>query len=178
MIDFLKEHRYKIAVIVSLSIVAFSFLIVLTYSKFHATTEVDDSARVAFFLGDRFKTKDVRLGDIAPGESKDIFIDISNSEGTKTIETSMRYIIEVEDFGSLPLEYELYGVASPNDIKDNNFNATNGYRREGTMSVGSEQTDEYKLVISWPDTGDDARDIKYANELKVIRLKLQAEQID
>lgn len=167
MIDFLKEHRYKIAVIVSLSIVAFSYLIVLTYSKFHATTEVDDSARVAFFLGDRFKTTDISPDDIAPGESQKISIDVSNSEGTKTIETSMRYIIEVEDFGSLPLEYELKKGTTSVEFANK--------RAEGTMSVGSEQTDSYTLTIKWP---KEDNDIGYANEVKAIRLKLQAEQID
>lgn len=167
MIDRLKEHRYKIAVVVSLSILAFSFLVVLTYSKFHATFATDDSARVAFFLGDRFKTVNLLDEEIAPGETKEIPIEVSNWEGMQRIETSMRYIINLEEMGSLPLTYTL--------TKSNQSIDFTSKQVEGTMSVGSAQTENYLLKISWP---EDFKDASHANELKAVRLKLQAEQID
>lgn len=49
MIELIKKNRYKAAIVLSLSIVFFSLVVSLTYSKFHATSEIRASTRVGFF---------------------------------------------------------------------------------------------------------------------------------
>lgn len=168
MIDLMKRNRYKLAIVLSVSIVFFSLVVSLTYSKFHAAFETDTATRTAFFLGDRFESIPINA-EIAPGESREIAIEVSDTDGAKRIETSMRYIIELESYGSLPLTYELY--------KDQDkLNFTNN-RVEGTMQVGAQQPQihNYHLKIIWPENEKNA---VHENNLIAIRLNLRAEQID
>lgn len=168
MMDLMKRNRYKVAIILSLSIVFFSLVVSLTYSKFHAAFDSDTSARTAFFLGDRFESVPLNT-EMAPGEAREIEIKVTDTDGAKRIETSMRYIIELESYGSLPLTYELY----KDGVKQNFTN----HRAEGTMDVGAQQPQihNYRLKIIWPENEKNA---VHENNLIAIRLNLRAEQID
>lgn len=168
MMDLMKRNRYKLVIILSLSIVFFSLVISLTYSKFHASFETDTATRTAFFLGDGFSSVPINV-EMAPGEERELAIEVSDREGTKRIETSMRYIIELESYGSLPLTYELYKGEDKQNFTNN--------RAEGTMHVGAQQPQihNYRLKIVWP---KDEKDTVHENNLTAIRLNLRAEQID
>lgn len=168
MMDLMKRNRYKAAIVLSVSIVFFSLVISLTYSKFHAAFDSDTSARTAFFLGDQFESVPLTT-EMAPGEDREIEIEVTDTKGTKRIETSMRYVIEVESYGSLPLTYELYKDANKLEFTNN--------QAEGTMEVGAQQPQihNYRLKIVWPENEKSA---VHENNLTAIRLNLRAEQID
>ncbi|MEO1769811.1 hypothetical protein [Candidatus Enterococcus ferrettii] len=168
MIELIKKNRYKAAIVLSLSIVFFSLVVSLTYSKFHATSEIGASTRVGFFLGDRFESVPVNL-NLAPDEYDEIAIDITDRDGVKQIETAMRYTIQLESYGSLPVDYELYKEGEKLDFQNNKI--------EGTMNLGSQQPQvhSYSLRIFWP---KEERNAVNENNLEAIRLNLRAEQID
>lgn len=162
-----KDNRYLIAILFSVILISFSFLVRYTYSKYQESVQDDTTSRVALFLGDGMVVENLTDDyEMVPGETIEILVSISNFKGTSQTETSYTYNLSLENFASLPLEWTLE--------KDG---ATESLPYSGEMVPGTKQelTDEFKLTITWP---EDMNDYSYAGQLKALRLKLDTQQLD
>ncbi|MGX2946631.1 hypothetical protein [Enterococcus alishanensis] len=178
MLKDLKTRPNFKRVVALLLVVAFACLIALTNAKFLSTFGLKSpQARVSFFLGDQELIQPINGEELAPGESKtDIDILLSNRQDFKKTEVSMTYTIKVNNYGSLPLTYQLFEVAADGakteitDFKDN----LNHSEKLGPGNI-AEANVNYCLRIHWP---EEYNQLKYSNDLEVSRLTIQAEQMD
>ncbi|MGM0237493.1 hypothetical protein [Enterococcus sp. AZ103] len=167
MNKFVKDNRYLIAILFSVILISFSFLVRFTYSKYQESVQNNKTSRVALFLGDGMVVENLTDDDeMVPGETINIPVSISNFKGASQTETSYTYNLSLENFASLPLEWTLKKDGVPESLL-----------YSGKMTPGKKQelTDEFILTVTWP---EDMNDYSYAGQLKALRLRLDTQQLD
>ena len=164
------------------SVVAFLLIAVLIttaatsglYARFIVTGQGSDSAKTAQFVfhlqaeGASYG-KSVSLEEIRyPGDTAEYFFAVSNTEGGVICEVAQDYTVEVRLSGNMPLEITLERL-------DGSANGGNSANHASTVSLGgdfnaaSEQTDHYKLTVTWPKEQNDS---SYANGLAFSQINL------
>ena len=132
----------------------------VTFSSYKSTADGGDSVKVALFAS-TYKFDVPITGDYYPGVTREVPITICNYDGDKVCEVSQSYALSYEVMlGRLPLQIS---------IKDDM--ASSG---EFLVS-GGKQSAQLTLVIHWP---SDDNDYLYADEIDVVRVTIDATQIN
>ena len=166
----------KLTIVAFLSIVALAFLVVFTNSKFQEAVGIaSDSGRVAFFLGEGSFSYTLEGAELAPGDTHTFKFSVSNQNNTHVSEVATQYSISVDngdDLGTLPLKYTLFEANNGNKGSEVDFPYTSTVIPPGSVEHVKQ---DYLLEIHWP---DDQNELKFNNQLKVVRLTFKVEQID
>lgn len=159
----------------------------VTFSGYVTTVEGGDEARVAqhAFKVSGGGTDDWSLnidGLKKPGDSVTANFTVSNKD-SKISEATMKYSINVQAEGSIPLTCTLT-TGTETVFSTNNEGSAGGQllgsyvtESEDYLTAGSEDSDSYTLTLTWP---SEKNDIAYAegNRLVVLRVSVLGEQID
>jgi len=135
------------------------------YAKYMAKSGSEDSARVAQMAAGTEVVIDEQIM-IAPGETQDIYFNVTNKNEGAVCEVALQYEISIELIEeNLPLEWKLYTGAG----------FTDEAQYGGELGAQVETTIPYCLKISWP---NEKNNVAYAFEIDVLRITVKAEQID
>ena len=105
---------------------------------------------------------------IAPGETVEFEVTLTNAEDEKICEITQNYIVTVENLtGNMSLDYQYFLV------KDNVETLTAGM--QGTFAAGIEESATYKIKVTWKDGPKSAAS---AFEVDGLKLVIKTEQVD
>lgn len=143
-------------------------LINSTLAKYSETASANsDPARVAIFAAGT-ETLDLTFDKLQPGDVVEKEIIAVNTENGKTAEVTLKYTLELIEFGDLPLEYELYKVNGSSEEKVD-------FKDSFEMDHGSTVQHNFKLKATWPKSKND---VKYSEDLRLTRLYFHVTQVD
>ena len=139
----------------------------VSFSKFATTTVSEDNARVAIMAADIDYAIDQELR-IAPGETQEITVTLTNKEGGRVCEVTQDYTLTVENLtNNMALTYEYFLVDDETETKKDS--AT------GTFYAGEENSVTYKIKISW---GTAPQPANMAFEVDALKIVVKTEQVD
>lgn len=104
-----------------------------------------------------------------PGDERIVDFKISNTKDSKTAEVTQTYEFTVETAENIPFTFAFSkdGGATWKTIA---ANTKTDYKNVLSLS---EQTDNWKIKITWPDTASDS---SYANEVEYVRVRIHMAQ--
>ena len=80
-----------------------------TLSRYQSTGTSSIDAPLAFWIvSDSLQEGETVIGEIAPGEEKEVSFTVSNYNGTIGAQVPMEYSVIIEATTNMPLEYQLY----------------------------------------------------------------------
>ena len=136
-----------------------------TFSSYKSISGGTDRVSVALFASDYAFDVPATEGYYPGMDPKVVEITITNFEGDKICEVSQAFSITAERLvGRLPLELQITKLTGP---QNNEFRLESG--------VATKQTATFNLTISWPEQYNDH---SYADEIDVVRVTIDATQID
>ena len=196
------KRRIKLLVAITIVLIVYRILCD-SFSLFESQATSDTNIDIAFFLVEdnydypnKEYSKRVNIADIEPGETKDYTISVSNftyldEEGNKVdpdekylkcADTNIKYTLKVRTTTNLPLEYKFFVGESPyTDERERKQEEENGiiFREyefnEKTLQFSQNQTDTYKLSITFPEGGEKNAD--YQGMIEYIEVSIDAQQV-
>ena len=139
----------------------------VSFSKFATTSSGEDSARVAVMAIDTTHVIAQEL-PIAPGETNDFTITLTNKENDRVCEVTQNYSMTVENLtNNMALSYEYYLVENGTETKKDAVT--------GTFGAGIEEAVTYKIKITWNGAPQPAAS---AFEVDGLEIVIKAEQVD
>lgn len=140
----------------------------ISFSKFAATASGESSARVAVMaMNTEVEPANVL---IAPGETAEITVILTNKEDDKVCEVAQVYSMSVE---TLTQNMNLSCVYSKDDGTAETLAESD--TATGTFDAGVEQSVTYKVKITW---NGGAQPASSAFEVDGLKISVKAEQID
>lgn len=137
------------------------------YAKYTAKAKGEDAVRVAVMAMDATLVIDEDIY-IAPGETQDFEIILTNKEGDRICEVVQNYTLSVKNLTeNMKLNFEYYAVDGEN--------ATKVVEASGVFPAGIETSENYRVRVTWPDAPQPANQ---AFEVDALQLIVNAEQID
>lgn len=156
------SYRNLIILIVAI-ILLITIGITITMARYRSTGNTETSAEVAFFVVEEgLQTGNIMLADLYPREEAfEYGFTVSNTNGTKTSETSIEYEVELKITTNLPLEIDIYKnstkLTNANDIENSIVLDESGqcYIRKikikkGEFTFNQAKTDNYKISAKFP----------------------------
>lgn len=167
-------------------VVFFGMAIKQTFSRYQSKATSQADVDIAFWLvSDTIQEQSVVLEGLAPGETKECIISVSNHNGTIRTNAAIEYKIILNTTTYLPLTYEVYKrIDSEDTLCDIESNLLyqdeedGTYYREITVSgleLGCTEDETATLVLkaTFPGTYDD---IQLADLIECVNLKIDAKQ--
>lgn len=177
--------KKKIVLIAFLGILV-TFLTGITYSLFNSkTTMISTNQGIASFV---FETKnldhiDLNLNGLVPGDSREYLFSVTNTnKKNKTSEVTVEYKLIIKTYHFMPLTINLYKIGEESEElvgtcdEKANRNADNELVCSmplGTLKNTIKQTDDYKLIISFP---SEYNDVLYSNLVDYINIEIESWQ--
>ncbi len=150
------------------------------YARYTTSAEGSDSAKVAKWVFNVYeeKTVEIAVDQIkTPGNFCEYTFSISNGDGTTVSEVTQKFVVKLEQFGTLPLQYELEELNEDGTEKETKTASASDVgiiTFLGNFETNTAKTIKYKLRIEWPDTSK-----AYVEDgLTVVYLTVRSEQID
>ena len=141
----------------------------VTLARYSSAITGTGTASVALYQNDAEFT--LSTDDIPrhPGDSRTIDFNVTNTKDTKTAEVAQTYEFTVETAENIPFVFEL----SKDDGATWKTVTANTKTDDKNILSLSEQTDNWKIKITWPDSASDS---KYANEIEYVRVCIHLSQ--
>lgn len=170
MSNFCRKNRYPLLFLSLAILLAGSYLIWPTLAKYRHQEDLADKARTAIFVGEPLTNLKLQDDSFSPGETEELTFSITNVKGDRKTEVAVSYQMTLEEFGTLPIQSELFRVKGDHEEPVKRGSAVK-------LPAGSEQLEvhDYKIKLSWPEHENHEY---YQNDMKIQRLKIQTEQID
>lgn len=161
------------------------FLTGITYSLFTSGTKMlSTNQGIASFI---FETKnldsiDLNLSGLKPGDKKEYLFSVTNSKKDKTSDITVNYQLTIKTYHFIPTTINLYKIIDDKEEFVGKCDETASTNSENkwvcnmpisTLSNTVEQTDDYKLEISFP---TEYSDVTYANLVDFIDIEIQSWQ--
>ena len=150
-----------------------------TLARYESSASGSDSVTVAALVLGESQTLTVDTQNIAPGKSVNYTFGIQNFDESASAEVSMGYSITVLSTQNLPLNYKIKcndtTGGTPLVAKDSTKNVTGGTAFSGAVLPYGSFIHTYTLTLSWNESNNDAT---YANEVEVVKIKIDSEQVD
>lgn len=167
----MKKIDKIISFIFLITIIAMIISLAQSYAKYQEKITAEDTAEVAVPIIKLIDDEVIQIKISPQNKETSYKFKVTNTEGEKTSEVTMRYYLQIKSLENLPLNYELYKyengqVGNTNLLKENQTEYIE-------MKMQSTE-DEYLLKINW---GED-NNYKYSKVLDYIQIKLHSEQID
>ncbi len=107
------KERIRLISKINIFLIAFLIVIVLfpmALSKYETHTTGNVNSNIAFYLSKTdYKTKNIKLAELKPSSIPHVYtFDVGNTNGTKTSEVDIEYILKIVTTTNLPLRYQLY----------------------------------------------------------------------
>ncbi|MDD2238396.1 MAG: hypothetical protein PHH51_00725 [Bacilli bacterium] len=171
------KKRFKLIVIVMVI-----FSLGITYSVFQSSAILNiEDQNIAKFI---FNTKqldeiNIPLLDIKPGENKKYLFSVANNENGNKSDVDFEYQIIIKTYHFVPLEINLYKEETIVGVCDETYSRNQNNELVCNMPVSSidyitEKTDNYKLVINFPEEYDDSI---YSGLVDYINLEIKSWQV-
>lgn len=107
-----------IIVICIIAIILAIMLIRRTFSRYESQADSEIEAGLTFWVvNDSFQEDAVYIGDMEPGEQRDIEFSVSNYNDSISSKVPIEYSAIVNTTTNMPLEYEIYKRVDGNDEK-------------------------------------------------------------
>ena len=177
--------KKKLTLIVLLGILV-TFLTGITYSLFtSSTTMISTNQGIASFI---FETKnldhiDLDLNGLVPGDTKEYLFSVTNTnDRNKTSEVTVEYKLIIKTYHFMPLTINLYSVGEEDGALIGTCDETAARNANNelvcSMPIGVlkniiKETDDYKLVISFP---GQYNDVSYSNLVDYINIEIESWQ--
>ena len=101
-------------IFIALCIIAIIIAIVFirrTLSVYQSEAESTLDANLAYWVvTDSLQSDDVFIGELMPGDEKELTFTVSNSEGSVKADVPIRFDAIIETSTNMPLEYEIYQI--------------------------------------------------------------------
>ena len=157
-----KKIKLKIIVMLASSIV----LICgsgITYSLFTSSTKVVANQKIAKFVFNAAKTDVIELpiSNLNPGEKAEYTFQVTNNIDNKRSDVTIKYQMTIKTFHFMPLEINLYKenegtpLLTCEESSRNTDNEVVCNTEVQTMDYKLNATDNYKLVIEFPEEYND-----------------------
>ena len=138
-----------------------------SFSKFASTSSEEDCARVAVMAMDTSCVIDRELA-IAPGETVDFTIQLTNKQNDQICEVAQNYSMTVENLtNNMGLDCAYFLIDGAGETKKDTVS--------GTFHAGIEEVVTYKVKITWPQVPQPASSAFEVDGLKVV---IKTEQVD
>jgi len=168
-----KKHKNKHKMRLPLS-AYLTYLLVATlmftgvsFSRFATTSSDEDSARVAVMAMDTSYVIRNELA-IAPGETVDFTVTLTNKEDERICEVTQNYSMYVENLtNNMSLSFDYYLVEGTGETKLNSVT--------GTFNAGVEESVTYKIRITWSGVPQPAAS---SFEVDGLRIVIKTEQVN
>lgn len=183
-----RRKRYSRTNLIFVLIIACAILIYFlsrnTFSLFESEIDGSSDTDVAFYVfEDSLETHEIFIGDIKPGDTKDINFSVQNyrTEGgnTQRAEVNLTYTIDVKCTENLPLNISLSEDNSPlgsgafqKDSFGTWFYCINVPTR--TFNFNSNLKHDYKLNVSFPSNYNDP---KYQDIVEAVEITVTSQQV-
>lgn len=139
----------------------------VSFSKFATTSSGEDSARIAVMAIDTSYVIAEELS-IAPGETVDFTVTLTNKEGDRICEVTQNYSMTVENLtNNMALSYDYYLMDGENESAKDSVG--------GTFHAGVEESATYKIKITWTGVPQPASSAFEVDGLKIV---IKTEQVD
>lgn len=141
----------------------------VTLARYSSAITGTGTASVALYQNDAEFT--LSTDDIPrhPGDNRIVNFKVTNTKDGKTAEVAQLYEFTIETAENIPFVFELSkdGGTSWKTVKANTKTDDTNVLKLG------EQTDNWKIKITWPDTESDS---KYANEIEYVKVRIHMSQ--
>lgn len=162
-----KKVRLPLSAYLMYLLVATLLFTGVSFSKFATTSSGEDDARVAVMAMDAVYDIPQELL-IAPGETVELTVTLTNKEGSRICEVMQEYTLTVENLtNNMALTYEYYLLEGAEETKQT--------VATGTFQAGVAESATYKIKITWPDAPQPAGSAFEVDGLKIV---VKAEQIN
>ena len=162
-----KKMRLPLSAYLTYLLVATLLFTGVSFSKFATTSSGEDSARVAVMAMDTSYVIAEEL-PIAPGETVDFTVTLTNKEDNRICEVTQNYSMYVENLtNNMSLAFEYFLVEGASETKQDSV--------AGTFYAGVEESVTYKIKITW--TGA-PRPASSAFEVDGLKIVVKTEQVD
>ena len=165
----MKENKRSSKRNLIILVIAIILLIIIgisvTMARYRSTGSTEIDADIAFYmLEEGYEEGDIMLSGLYPRDEAFTYaFTVSNTDGTKTAETSLEYTIEIKMTTNLPLEIEIYKngtkLTNASDIENNIVLDETGqcYIRKiniknGSFTFSQAETDTYTISAQFPTT--------------------------
>lgn len=124
----------------------------------------------------------ISLIDMKPGDNNEYLFSVSNGDSQSISSVVVEYQLTLKTYHFIPLEIKLYKIVDEEDVLIFNCDETHTRNEENELLCNSEieelgysveQSDNYKLVISFPNEYDEA---SYSNLTDFINLEISSWQ--
>lgn len=170
MRTFCQKNRYPLLLLSLTILLAGSYLIWPTLAKFQEAHKLEDQARTAVFVGNSLATIELKANTFSPGETEELTFMLSNLKADRKTEVTTQYQIQLETFGTVPIDYQLLRV-----IGDTEKQVAFGESVEMAAATTQPEIHTYKIKVRWPEGKNQNY---YQDDMQIQRLKIQTEQID
>lgn len=175
----------KKLILIALLGILVTFLTGITYSLFNSrTTMISTNQGIASFIfeANNLDHIDLNLNGLVPGDNREYLFSVTNTnKKDKTSEVTVEYKLIIKTYHFMPLTINLYSVGEEETLigtcdETAARNADN--ELVCSMPIGMlrntiEETDDYKLVISFPSEYNDA---SYSNLVDYINIEIESWQ--
>lgn len=175
-----KTHRIKLRHLVYLALVT-TVIGSTTLARFAMTTDFTPGAAIAIFASGVQRLDLGTQEALAPGETKEIIFNVTNSDVGKVSEVSIAYEVQIETTKNLPLQFSLTGEKG--DEQDESNSALVGSLDPATLTAkggklpsarsGGGTNHRYTLTITWP---KEENAEAYSNEIDHLSVRIKTEQ--
>ena len=176
-----KEQEEKRNKIVKIVILTIGYILILAlcivagfYSKYKVSVGGKDDTKVALLALSKSQVLQVNTVSLYPGEEIKYRFGIKNNKSISS-EVTLGYQINVITTNNLPLTYSLKCLSKNNGVCLTGNDIEVNTSLKGGIMPYIDTTHEYELTIKWNLDNDD---YDYANDLEIIKIKIDAEQID
>ena len=177
--------RNKIILIIILGALV-TFLSGITYSLFNSkATMISANQGIASFIfeANNLDHIDLDLNGLVPGDTREYLFSVTNTnKKNKVSEVTVEYKLILKTYHFMPLVINLYKVGEEEGtpIGTCDEKAGRNVNNElicpmplGTLENEVEQTDDYKLIITFP---KEYNDVSYANLVDYISIEIESWQ--
>ena len=169
-----------------------------TYSRYETHISSQNSITTAvYLLDDTYQTITVKLPDVLPENNQYPYtFSISNYNNDAHSDTNLKYRIHVRTTTNLHIDYDLFNtldyehattdlISSSNDQDIYGTYFKNMYTDYKTMLYSEDKTDNYTLLLTFPeDNGiasgelrENYREAKYSGIAELIEINIESKQI-
>ena len=177
--------KNKIIIIIVLGILV-TFLSGITYSLFNSKAAmISANQGIASFIfeANNLEHIDLDLNGLVPGDTKEYLFSVTNTNNKNKIsDVTIEYKLILKTYHFMPLIINLYKVGEEEGTPIGTCDEKSGRNANnelicampfGTLETEVEQTDDYKLIITFPDEYNDA---SYANLVDYISIEIESWQ--
>lgn len=141
----------------------------VTLARYSSAITGTGTATAALYMNDAVFTLSNDNIPRHPGDSRTIDFKVTNTKDAKTAEVAQTYEFTIETAENIPFEFAL---SKDGGTTWKNIAANTKTNYKSVLGL-TQQTDSWKIKITWPDSASDS---KYANEIEYVRVHIHMSQ--